>query len=93
MGIRMALGARGVDVLKLMLKRGMKLALAGVAAGLLGAAAAARLMSRLLYDVSANDPATFFGVAMLLIVVALLACWIPSRRAMRIDPMTALRHE
>jgi putative ABC transport system permease protein len=92
-GIRVALGARGADVLKLVVGQGMKLALTGVVIGTIGALALTRLMSNLLFSVSATDPLTFITVATLLIGVALVACWIPARRAAKVDPMTALRCE
>jgi len=92
-GIRMALGAQRKDVLRLVLQEGAKLVLAGVAIGLLGALALTRLMRGFLYGVSATDPATFVGVAILLITVALLASYFPAWRAMRVDPSVVLRHE
>jgi len=92
-GIRMALGAQRRDVLRLVLEQGAKLALIGAVLGLTAALALTRLMRGLLYGISATDPATFAGVAILLVVVALLACYIPTRRAMRVDPLVALRHE
>jgi ABC-type antimicrobial peptide transport system permease subunit len=90
-GIRRALGAQQGDILALVLSHGLRLAVAGVAIGIGGAFALTRLMKSLLFHVSATDPATFIGVAVLFIVVALVASFIPARRAAKIDPMTALR--
>jgi putative ABC transport system permease protein len=92
-GIRVALGAARSDVLRLVVGAGMRLTLIGVAAGLAAAFALTRLMSTMLFGVSAGDPMTFGLIALLLVTVALLACWIPARRATKVDPMVALRIE
>jgi len=92
-GIRMALGARPGDVLRLVVGQGMRLALAGLGVGIAGALLATRLMASLLYGVSATDPLSFAAIALLLAAVALLATWLPARRAVRTDPTLALREE
>jgi putative ABC transport system permease protein len=92
-GIRLALGAAAADVLKLVIRQGMTLALIGVALGLAGAFALTRLLKTLLFGVSATDLTTFAIVAGLLLLVSLLACWLPARRATQVDPLTSLRSE
>jgi predicted permease len=92
-GLRLALGARPGDILRLVFRQGLSITLSGMALGLLASLALTRLLSSFLYGVSALDLLTFVGVATLLSVVALLACWIPARRATKVDPMMALRHE
>ena len=92
-GIRLALGAQRRDVLLLIMKEGAKFSFVGIALGVAGAVAATRLLASELYGVSARDPITYAGVAIVMILVTLLACYIPTRRAMRVDPMTALRYE
>ena len=92
-GIRVAFGAQAGDVLQMVIRESMQLIVIGIVAGLAGAWWLTRLMSRLLYGVSADDLATFGSVVPVLAIVALAACWIPARRATRVDPMVALRHE
>ena len=93
MGIRMALGAQSRDVLKLVVRQAMMLALGGVAIGLLASLALTRLMKSLLFSVSVTDPLTFVVIALLMTLIALLACLIPARRATKVDPLVALRYE
>ena len=92
-GIRMALGAQRVDVVEMVIGRGAKLALAGVALGVAGSLVLTQLMTKELFGVRADDPATFLGVALFLTAVALMACYVPARRAAKVDPMVALRYE
>jgi len=92
-GVRIALGARPLDILAVVVGCGLALAVAGVGIGLIAAVALMRLLESLLFGVSARDPLTFASVAIILLLVASVACFIPARRAMRIDPITALRYE
>ena len=92
-GIRVAMGARRPDVLRMVLGQGMRLTLVGIGVGLMGAAAASRMLSSKLFGVTPTDPVTFAAVALLLMGVALAACYVPARRAMRVDPVVALRYE
>lgn len=92
-GVRMALGAQWRDVLTLILKSGMTLVILGLTIGLAGALALTRLMSNLLFEISPTDPITFGAVAFSVILAALLACYIPARRATKVDPLIALRNE
>ena len=92
-GIRLALGAQRGKILEMVLRQGLGLALCGTAVGLVGALIVARLMAGLLYGVRPTDPLTFVAVSLVLTAVALVACYIPAWRAMRVDPLIALRHE
>jgi ABC-type antimicrobial peptide transport system permease subunit len=92
-GIRMALGARGSDVLKLIIRNGLTLTMVGVVIGIAGAVALTRLLRTLLFGVTPTDSLTFITVSAVLILVALLACYLPARRATKVDPLVALRYE
>jgi putative ABC transport system permease protein len=92
-GVRMTLGARSRDILRLITGQGLKLTLAGLTLGMAGAFALTRVMEPLLYGVTATDPLTFILISFSLACAAMLACWIPARRATRVDPMVALRCE
>jgi putative ABC transport system permease protein len=92
-GIRMALGARREDILTLVLRQGSMLALTGIALGLIASLLVTRALSSVLFAVGPNDPQTFLAVVLLLLGVTLAACYIPARRATRVDPMVALRYE
>jgi ABC-type antimicrobial peptide transport system permease subunit len=92
-GVRMALGAQRLDVLRMVLKDGARMTLTGIVLGVIGALVLTRLMRTMLYGVRPTDPLTFISVAALLAVIAMLACYVPARRAMKVDPMEALRHQ
>ena len=92
-GVRMALGAQRSDILKLVVRQGMTLVLIGITLGLITSFAVTRVMQKMLFEVSPSDPTTFAGISMLLVAVALIACFIPARRATKVDPMIALRYE
>jgi ABC-type antimicrobial peptide transport system permease subunit len=92
-GVRMALGAQKLDVLRLIMKDGVEMTLTGIILGVIGAFGLTRLMSSMLFGVKPTDPLTFTVVAVLLCAVAMLACYVPARRAMKVDPTEALRHE
>ena len=93
LGVRVALGANSGDVLGMILRQGMRTVLIGMVIGIVGALAMTRTLESMLFEVNANDPLTFASVTLLLGLVALLACYIPARRAARVDPMVVLRYE
>jgi putative ABC transport system permease protein len=92
-GVRMALGAQSADVLKLVMRQGLIISCVGVAVGLVGAFLFTRFMTRVLYQVGATDPLTYLSVTVALILVAMVACYIPARRATQVDPATTLHYE
>src|SRR5262245_39989827 len=92
-GIRVALGASAGGIVRLVLRQGMAITIAGIVAGVVGALALARVTQSLLFGVSPTDPATYVGVGSVILVVALLACLIPAQRAMRVDPLVAIRND
>jgi putative ABC transport system permease protein len=92
-GIRMALGAQSSDMLQLVVGQGLRLALVGVGLGLIAALMSTRFLSSLLFGITSTDPLAFAGVVFLLLSVVILACYVPARRAMSVDPMVALRYE
>jgi putative ABC transport system permease protein len=92
-GIRVALGAQRSNVLRLVLSQGVRLTVVGAIAGVLGSLALTRLLKSELFDIKPTDPATLIGAAVLMLLVALAACYLPARRATRVDPLVALRHE
>ncbi len=92
-GIRMALGARRAEIVRMVVREGIVLAVTGICAGTISALGLTRVMATLLFDVKPNDPATFAAVAISLAVIALLASWVPALRAARVDPLTVLRYE
>lgn len=93
LAVRQALGAQPRDVIRLVLRQGLGMIAVGIGAGLTGSLALSRVFSGMLYEVRANDPVTLIGMALLLSAVALGACWIPARRAARVDPLVLLRYE
>jgi putative ABC transport system permease protein len=92
-GVRMALGAQTIDVVKLVMRQGVIITITGILAGLIGAFIFTRFMTRMLYQIGATDPMTYVGVTAALVAVALLACYVPARRATRVDPATTLHYE
>ena len=92
-GVRMALGARQRDVVSMVIGQGMRIVLIGLAVGMIGAVGLSRLLQGFLFEIKPSDPTTFVAVSFILLAVALFACWLPARRAARVDPMVALRME